>query len=92
MFYYKVYDLQENFLGIVSSLDLRYYNQNNKRMLCCQENLAQYLYLNEIFYRVEMFNEESPDMIGKYPEALILRTTKEEYSKYRAEIKKKILD
>lgn len=92
MFYYKIYNLQGKFLGIATSLDLRYYHPKGKRILCCKEKLAQYICLNDIFYRVQTFNTESPNMVGKFPEAFAERTTKEEYQKYRAKVKAEIPD
>lgn len=79
MFYYKVLDLNEEVMGTITSFDLRYFNDEVKRMLCCNEKLAQYIYLNDSFYRVESFNNELPYMQNKYPEVLVRTISEEEY-------------
>ena len=79
MFYYKVLDLNEGVMGAITSFDLRYFNDEVKRMLCCNEKLAQYIYLNDSFYRVESFNNELPYMQNKYPEVLVRTISEEEY-------------
>lgn len=79
MFYYKVLNLNEEVMGAITSLDLRYFNDEVKRMLCCNEKLAQYIYLNDSFYRVESFNNELPYMQNKYPEVLVRTISEEEY-------------
>lgn len=79
MFYYKVLDLNEEVMGAITSFDLRYFNDEVKRMLCCNEKLAQYIYLNDSFYRVESFNNELPYMQNKYPEVLVRTISEEEY-------------
>lgn len=79
MFYYKVLNLDEEVMGVITSFDLRYFNDEVKRMLCCNEKLAQYIYLNDSFYRVESFNNELPYMQNKYPEVLVRTISEEEY-------------
>ena len=79
MFYYKVLNLNEEVMGAITSFDLRYFNDEVKRMLCCNEKLAQYIYLNDSFYRVESFNNELPYMQNKYPEVLVRTISEEEY-------------
>ena len=79
MFYYKVLDLNEGVMGAITSFDLRYFNDEVKRMLCCNEKLAQYIYLNDSFYRVESFNNELPYMQNKYPEVLVRTISEKEY-------------
>ena len=79
MFYYKVLNLNEEGMGAITSFDLRYFNDEVKRMLCCNEKLAQYIYLNDSFYRVESFNNELPYMQNKYPEVLVRTISEEEY-------------
>ena len=66
-------------MGAITSFDLRYFNDEVKRMLCCNEKLAQYIYLNDSFYRVESFNNELPYMQNKYPEVLVRTISEEEY-------------
>lgn len=92
IYYYKVTDLKGNLIGIVNSYALRYYSERNHRMLCCDESLAQYICVNDSFYRVQMFYDESPSMIGIYPEAYVELTTKEEYEKYRESLETKSLE
>lgn len=79
MFYYKVLNLNEEVMGAITSFDLRYFNDEVKRMLCCNEKLAQYIYLNDSFYRVESFNNELPYMQNTYPEVLVRTISEEEY-------------
>lgn len=86
MFYYKIYDENFNFLGVINSLHLRYYNPKSKKILCCDEKLAQYARLNDNhIYRIYCFQDENAEMIGKYPDANLRMATKEEYEKYIAE-------
>lgn len=82
IFYYNVFDLKENFLGVITSLDFRYYSEESKRILCCEEQKSQYIYLNNAFYRVEMLNDESKNKSFLFEKAILERTTKEEYEKY----------
>lgn len=79
MSYYKVFDLNYNPLGIITSNSFRMIHPQTKRMLCCQEREAQYLYLNNSFYRAEILNTELPDMKNKYPEVYLRQISEEEY-------------
>ena len=89
MFYYKVLDEQENILGVVNSLHLRYYNPNSKKILCCDEKKAQYVRLDdEHLYHVYWFQPECEEMKGKYPDAQLHMSTEEEYENYIAEMAK----
>lgn len=89
MFYYKVSDENDNFLGVVSSLHLRYYHPVSKRILCCNEEQAQYVRLdNQHLYRIYWFKPECAEMRGKYPDAHLCLATKEEYDEYMAEMAK----
>lgn len=88
MHYYKIYDKDYNFLGVATSLHLRYYNPDSKRILCCREDQAQYIRFNEILYRIYWFDDECVENIGKYPDANLRLATKEEYEKYMAEMDK----
>lgn len=88
MHYYNLYDEQEQFLGVISSLHLRYFNPKNKLILCCNEEKAQYASLNNKLYLVEWFRPEPKELKGQYPLALLGLTTREEYEKYIAEMAK----
>lgn len=90
MNYYKLYDEQCNFLGVISSLHLRYYNEKNKSILCCDEEKAQYVRFNGELYLIYWFNEEPKELKGKYSPALLDMATREEYEKYIAEQNEKI--
>ena len=92
MFYYKVFDLEENFLGIITSFDFRMIHTKNKRMLCCNEKQAQYIYLNDSFYRAIILNTELPEFKNTFPEVVLEQTTQEEFEKYRDEINKENLE
>lgn len=92
MSYYKIFDLNNNLLGIITSFDFRMIHPKNKKMLCCKEKEAQYIYLNDSFYRAGLLNTELPDMKNKYPEVLIEKATKEEFEKYRNEREKENLE
>lgn len=82
MNYYKVYDEQHNFLGVISSLHLRYYNKKNKLILCCDEKKAQYVRLNGELYLTYCFNKEPEELKGKYLPVILDMATEEEYKKY----------
>ena len=82
IFYYNVFDLEKNFLGVITSLDFRYYSEESKRILCCEEKESQYIILNDVFYRVEMLNNESKNIKFPFEKALIEKATKEEYEEY----------
>lgn len=82
MFYYKVLDNYNNLLGVISSLGLRYYNEKSKKILCCLEDLAQYVAINEKYYRTDWFNQEPIILKGKYPHVQLNITSEEEYLKY----------
>lgn len=92
IYFYKVLDLEDKPLGIVTSHALRYYNERNNRMLCCLESLAQYICVNDSFYRVNMLNPECEKMKGIYPEAQIIRVSKEEYENFKNAERKEILE
>lgn len=88
MFYYKVYD-EDKFLGVATSLHLRYYSPKVQRILCCREEGAQYIRLdNDQLYRVYCFADECAEMRGKYPDASLRMATKEEYDEYMVEMAK----
>lgn len=91
MFYYKVLNLNEEVMGAITSFDLRYFNDEVKRMLCCDEKLAQYIYLNDLFYRVETFNDELPYMEHTYPEVLVRTITEQEYISFKEQYEKEKL-
>lgn len=88
MFYYKILDEQNNFLGVASSLHLRYYNPISKQILCCNENKAQYIRLGNQLYHIYWFEQECEEMKGKYPDACLNMATREEYENYIAEMAK----
>lgn len=83
MRYYKISTLEEQLLGAVSSNDLRYYNERKHRIFCCDEHQAQYVYLNDQFYRPGWFNTESKEIEGSYEEVLCEPITLEEYNEIR---------
>ena len=88
MFYYKVYD-EDKFLGVATSLHLRYYSPKIQRILCCHEEGAQYVRLdNEQLYHIYCFADECAEMRGKYPDARLCMATKEEYDEYMAKMAK----
>lgn len=82
MLYYKILDLNNNFLGYVNSYALRYYYEPAKMMLNCVEDLGQYIYFNNSFYRVRWLHKESEEMKGKYPEVYMFSVPEEEYKNY----------
>lgn len=88
MFYYKVLNLNKEVMGVITSFDLRYFNDEVQRMLCCDEKLAQYIYLNDSFYRVETFNNELPYMEYTYPEVLARTITEQEYISFKEQYEK----
>lgn len=89
MFYYKVYNTNnENFIGIANSLDLRYYNLRSKKLLCCTENLAQYIVCKGQIYRIHWFQDEFEEMKNTYPSANLELISREEYDEYMAEMAK----
>lgn len=92
MNYYKLYDEQQNFLGVVSSLHLRYYNPKNKLILCCDEDKAQYVRFEGKLYLVYWFNSEPEELKGKYAPALLDMATKEEYDNFVAEREKEKME
>ena len=92
MNYYKLYDEQQNFLGVVSSLHLRYYNPNNGLILCCDEDKAQYVRFEGELYLVYWFNSEPVELKGKYTPVLLDMATKEEYDNFMAEREKEKME
>jgi hypothetical protein len=52
-------------------------------MLCCDESLAQYLYHEGIFYRVEWFKKEVPKLKGQYPIIQAQVISKEEFDELK---------
>ena len=82
MEYYKVSREDNSLIGVASSADLRYASKKNK-MLCCLENLAQYVCVNDQIYRIGWLNAEKPELKGSYPLALMMPISFEEYKKYQ---------
>ena len=78
-YYYKILDNKGNVIGVTDSSALRYYSTYSKIMLCCNESLAQYIYYDGIFYRVEWFNKEALELKGEYPIAQAHIISKEEF-------------
>ena len=90
MYYYKVFDENEQLLGVASSLHLRYYNTKVNKMLCCHEDKAQFIYLDDDhMYRVYFTNEEN-EMTDKFPSVNLHMATQEEYENYMAGMVKAI--
>lgn len=86
MNFYKVFNEQEEFLSIASSLDLRYYNPVSGMILCCKEDLAQYIRPDGgKLYRVLWFNSEPEELKGMHPVAYLQMSNKEEYETYMKE-------
>lgn len=88
IFYYKIFDTKDNFLGMATSYDLRYYNETSNCILCCNENLAQYIFFNDTIYRVNLFKEEPKKLKHKYYSVSLKLTTQAEYEKYMKEQEK----
>ena len=88
IFYYEIFDIENNFLGMATSYDLRYYNEISNCMLCCNENLAQYIFFNNEIYRVHLFKEEPKKFKNKYSSVSLKLTSQKEYEKYREELEK----
>ena len=57
MLYYKILNNKGDVVGVTNSSALRFYSTLTDRMLCCDESLAQYLYHEGVFYRVEWFKK-----------------------------------
>lgn len=83
MNYYKISSLEGQLLGAVSSNDLRYYNERKHRMLCCDEQLAQYIYLEGKYYRPGWFNTESAEVRGTYPKVKCQIISEAEFQEIR---------
>ena len=89
MNYYNLYNENNELLGVVTSLHLRYYNPDSNMILCCNEEKAQYARLNDNqLYRVHWFQDEHPTMIGKYPDAQLTLSNKQNYELYISKIEK----
>ena len=80
MFYYKVSTEENEIIGIATSADLRYASKKGK-MLCCLEDKAQYVRVKDSVYRIGWLNKERLELRGKYPLALMMLISKEEYNK-----------
>ena len=83
MNYYKISSLEGQLLGAASSNDLRYYNERKHRILCCDEKLAQYIYLDDKYYRPGWFNTESAEIRGMYAKVKCEIITYDEYTAIR---------
>ena len=79
MYFYKVSNLNNEVIGAITSLDLRYFNTKVNRILCCDEKLAQYICLNDLLYRAAGAIEEPSHLKNKYPEVHVTRISEEEY-------------
>lgn len=88
IFYYQLFDDDNNFLGFATTFDLRYYNEVSDNVLCCNETLAQYIMLNNKMYRVHLFQEEPKKFKNKYPSVRVQLSTQAEYEKYMKEQEK----
>ena len=80
--FYKIYDELNNYLGMATSASLRYYGEASKKILCCTEEKAQYILLNEVLYRTPILQKEAKELEGKYPIAHLRMGSEEEYEKY----------
>ena len=80
IYYYKILDMNNNVIGAASSYALRYYDEKAKMILCCRENLAQYIYYDGTFYRIGWLNPENDIMKNTYPEAQALVISEEEFN------------
>lgn len=81
MFYYKVSTVNNEIIDVATSADLRYASKKGK-MLCCLEDKAQYIRIKDSIYRIGWLNKERPELKDKYPLALMMPISKEEYEKY----------
>lgn len=88
IFYYKIFDIKDNFLGVATSYNLRYYNEISDCMLCCNEKLAQYISFKDSIYRVNLFNKEPEILKHKYSSVNLKLATQMEYEKYMEEQEK----
>lgn len=75
---YKVSNLNNVVIGIATSADLRKASKKNK-MLCCLEDQAQYVSVNDKIYRIGWLNKEKDELRGKFPLALMMPIAEEEY-------------
>ena len=85
LYYYKIVDINENIIGYITSLGFRYYNEKSNKILCCTENLAQYVMINNDLYRTYTFNNIENNYPIKYKEVAALLISKEEYEKAELE-------
>jgi hypothetical protein len=83
MLYYKILNNKGDVVGVTNSSALRFYSTLTDRMLCCDESLAQYLYHEGVFYRVEWFKKEVPKLKGQYPIIQAQVISKEEFDELK---------
>ena len=88
IYYYKVSDLNDQMLGCVTSHSLRHYNEGVNRILTCKEDLGQYIYFNDAYYRIPWLHRESDKVNYNFPQLQMEIITQEEYEKYMKEYEK----
>lgn len=89
IYFYKVIDLHGQEIGCVDSHSLRYYNDKVGLMLNCLEDVAQYVVVDNTYYRIPWLHQESIKMKGKFTNAQMCIISKEEYEIYMKEQSKK---
>lgn len=86
---YQVYrKTDDQLLGVATSFNFRYYNPKSKKILKCQEDLAQYIEIDYQLYTIGWFQPEVKEMEGKYPMASLEIISKEKYDEYMAAMAK----
>ena len=81
IYFYKVMDLHGREIGYVNSHALRYYNDKTDLMLNCLEDAAQYVFVNDAYYRIPWLHQESLKMQGKFTNAQMFIVSQDEYEK-----------
>lgn len=92
IFYYQLINENNEFLGLATTYDLRYYNEISDSILCCNETLAQFIIFEDKLYRVHLFQEEPKQLKNKYPSVSVKLSTQAEYEKYMEEKEKAFSD
>ena len=82
-YFYYLLNNNNDIIGYVTSFDLRYINPKNQRLLCCKEDLAQYVMYNNQLYRTYTFNNVTNPQDKDFEEVSVILTTEEEYMKQK---------
>lgn len=80
-YYYCLLNNNNDIIGYVTSFDLRYRNEN-QRLLCCGEELAQYVMYNNQLYKTYTFSNISNPQDENLEEVAVVLVSKDEYEKY----------